>query len=112
MRRYDSAGAAPPIGTARSASRTKGASQAASEYTATVETPISRQVRWMRRAISPRFAIRSLRIAASHPEHAELAGARDDVRVDRRERHAQRRPAVAGVDDAVVVEPTAGERGE
>src|SRR3569832_1150864 len=41
-----------------SASFTYLASRSASEYTATVLMPISRQARWIRRAISPRFAIR------------------------------------------------------
>src|SRR3569833_2697137 len=41
-----------------SASFTYLASRSASEYTATVLIPISRQARWIRRAISPRFAIR------------------------------------------------------
>src|SRR5262250_1288288 len=44
--------------TVSSASRTFIASASASECTATVLMPISRQARWMRRAISPRFAIR------------------------------------------------------
>src|SRR5256885_1591316 len=41
-----------------SASITYLASASASEWTATVLMPISRQARWMRSAISPRFAIR------------------------------------------------------
>src|SRR5579862_789861 len=41
-----------------SASITYFASASASEWTATVLMPISRQARWMRSAISPRFAIR------------------------------------------------------
>src|ERR1043165_4079136 len=44
--------------TASSASRTYLASRSASEYTTTDFTPSSRQARWMRSAISPRFAIR------------------------------------------------------
>src|SRR5437899_652420 len=44
--------------TASSASLTYLASRSASEYTTTDLTPISRQARWMRRAISPRLAIR------------------------------------------------------
>ena len=52
----------PPSGTTSSASRTKGASRSGSEQTATVAMPISRQVRMIRRAISPRFAIRILLI--------------------------------------------------
>src|SRR5690349_16083794 len=41
-----------------SASFTYLASVSASEWTTTVRMPISRQARWMRSAISPRFAIR------------------------------------------------------
>src|SRR5512145_446392 len=41
-----------------SASFTYFASRSASEWTTTVRMPISRQARWMRSAISPRFAIR------------------------------------------------------
>src|SRR5947209_20567022 len=41
-----------------SASITYFASASASEWTATVLMPISRHARWMRRAISPRLAIR------------------------------------------------------
>ncbi len=43
-----------------SASRTYLASRSASEWTTTVLMPISRQARWMRSAISPRLAIRTL----------------------------------------------------
>src|SRR3954463_4135004 len=46
--------------TAASASRTCMASLSAVECTATVWMPISRQARWMRSAISPRLAIRTL----------------------------------------------------
>src|SRR5215472_9710485 len=45
--------------TLSSARRTCMASASAVEWTATVRIPISRQARWMRSAISPRFAIRS-----------------------------------------------------
>src|SRR5947207_1269927 len=44
--------------TASSASFTYLASRSASEYTTTDFTPSSRQARWIRRAISPRLAIR------------------------------------------------------
>src|SRR5262245_29461955 len=44
--------------TLSSASITYLASASASECTATVLMPISRQARWTRRAISPRFAMR------------------------------------------------------
>src|SRR5581483_11373798 len=46
--------------TASSARRTCMASASAVEWTATVLMPISRQARWMRSAISPRLAIRTL----------------------------------------------------
>src|SRR5688500_5557222 len=44
--------------TLSSASRTHMAPASASEWTATVEMPISLQARWTRRAISPRLAMR------------------------------------------------------
>src|SRR5687767_15434742 len=44
--------------TLSSARRTCMASASATEWTATVRMPISRQARWMRSAISPRLAIR------------------------------------------------------
>src|SRR6185503_1573827 len=43
-----------------SASRTYLASRSASEWTTTVLMPSSRHARWMRSAISPRLAIRTL----------------------------------------------------
>src|ERR1700733_7416138 len=46
--------------TLSSARRTCMASESAVECTATVAMPSSRQARWMRRAISPRLAIRIL----------------------------------------------------
>src|SRR5712691_8251668 len=49
------------MGTASSAARTWSASRSASEKTATVGRPITRQVRATRTAISPRLAIRTLR---------------------------------------------------
>ena len=67
MRRYDVAGVAPPSATALSASRTNIASASGSLYTATVSIPIARQVRMMRHAISPRFAMRSLRMVTCAP---------------------------------------------
>src|SRR5574343_209151 len=51
--------AAGPIQTDSSASLTYLASRSASEWTTTVLMPSSRQARWTRRAISPRFAIRT-----------------------------------------------------
>ena len=58
--RYDSRAGAGPIRTASSANRTNGASASASEYAATVASPIARHVRITRSAISPRFAIKTL----------------------------------------------------
>ena len=60
MLRYDLAAGAGPMQTLSSASRTHMAPRSASECTATVEMPISLQARWMRSAISPRLAIRTL----------------------------------------------------
>src|SRR5712692_4169720 len=56
--KYDSAAAGAPICTASSAKQTYGSFSSASEYTATDEIPIARQVRIIRWAISPRLAIR------------------------------------------------------
>src|SRR5216684_3480889 len=50
-----------------SASFTYLASLSASECTATVLMPMSRQARWMRRAISPRLAIRTFSNIAGEP---------------------------------------------
>src|SRR5690349_3621364 len=52
---------------ASSASRTCSAVRSHSEYTATGDTPISRHARITRTAISPRFAIRTLRSNLSDP---------------------------------------------
>src|SRR5947207_5471466 len=57
MLRYESREGAGPMHTDSSASITYFASASASEWIATVLIPISRQARWMRRAISPRLAI-------------------------------------------------------
>src|SRR5437899_3389996 len=59
-----------------SASRTCMASLSAVEWTATVWMPISRQARWMRSAISPRLAIRTLSniaCCALFDDHQRLA---------------------------------------
>src|SRR5690606_9932625 len=55
-----------PISTASSASRTKGRSRSASEWTATTARPRLRQVRRIRLAISPRFAINIFLSAMLH----------------------------------------------
>src|SRR3954470_21336621 len=109
-RRYVSAGAAPGRRTALSASRACGLPASASEKTATVARPRRRQVAKTRRAISPRLATSTLEktgftaILASHPEHAEGAGAPHRRAVDRGQRDAEHVTGVARVDDAVVVD--------
>src|SRR5665647_1148396 len=69
--RYESRAGAGPMQTSSSAKRTWSDSRSASEYTATVWIPSSRHARITRRAISPRFAIRtflniSVRPSAGH----------------------------------------------
>src|SRR3954451_21956746 len=116
MRRQVAAGAEPGRRTARSASARCGLSASASEYTATVPMPRSRQVRKTRRAISPRLATRTRVITGppSHPEDAEAgvspAGPDTlDLAVGHgRQAEAEHGAGVAGVDHAVVVD-AAGE---
>src|SRR6185436_18480996 len=57
--RYDSRAGAGPMQTSSSANRTCSDSRSASEYTATVWMPSSRQARMTRSAISPRLAIKT-----------------------------------------------------
>src|SRR6185503_17175422 len=62
--------------TLSSARRTCMASASATEWTATVRMPISRQARWMRSAISPRLAIRifsNISCDALGDDHQRLA---------------------------------------
>src|SRR5687767_16022878 len=62
--------------TLSSARRTCMASASATEWTATVRMPISRQARWMRSAISPRLAIRifsNIACDALGDDHQRLA---------------------------------------
>src|SRR5688572_16538281 len=62
--------------TLSSARRTCMASASATEWTATVRMPISRQARWMRSAISPRLAIRifsNILLPALGDDHQRLA---------------------------------------
>src|SRR5262245_24714708 len=67
---YDWDGAAGPMHTDSSASRTCRLSRSASLNTATVAIRSSRQARMMRRAISPRFAISTFRnMRRSVPRH-------------------------------------------
>src|SRR4051794_27786740 len=71
--------------------------------------PIARAVRKMRRAISPRLATSRLCIAL-HPEDAEAAASLDGLVVRHRQRQTEHGACVAGVDDAVVVEPRGEEQ--
>src|ERR1700745_1201018 len=105
VRRYVSDGEFPGRRTEKSAARTCAADRSASEKTATVEIPRSRQDRIMRQAISPRFATRSLRIIgwSSHSEYAETVADTFDGSVVRDgQTNPQHRAGVAGVDDPVV----------
>src|SRR5690349_21568039 len=73
---------------------------------------ISRAVRRMRSAISPRLATSSFRITKrSHPEDAEAAASLDRRGGDGGQGDAEHRAGVARVDDAVVVQPAADEEG-
>src|SRR6478672_5960901 len=88
--RYESRAGAGPMQTSSSAKRTCSDSRSASEYTATVSTPSSRQARMTRSAISPRLAIRTFL-------NMERSGARrravsDEDFLD----HLVRRPASGG----------------
>src|SRR5947208_16522411 len=77
-----------------SARRTCMASLSAVECTATVWMPISRQARWMRSAISPRFAIRTLSNICVGPvlldDHQRLAELHRLRVVDQHLRHRAR----------------------
>src|ERR1700722_4275855 len=75
--RYLSRAGGGPMQTLSSASRTCMALASAVECTATVRMPISRQARWMRRAISPRLAISTfsnmrVSLLQNHQHLAEL----------------------------------------
>src|SRR3954453_1014939 len=69
-----------PMQTLSSASRTCIAAASTVECTATVRMPISWQARWMRSAISPRLAIRTLPnfIALARRDARSCAGSFDD----------------------------------
>src|SRR6476659_2838582 len=93
------------MATASSASCTCGAERSRSVCTAIVWIPRSWADLMIRRAISPRLAMRSRRIMewCSHPEDA--VGGFGDRRVGRGlEPHAEDTAGVDGVDDAVVPE--------
>src|SRR4029077_14480902 len=70
------------------------ASLSAVEWTATVWMPISRQARWMRSAISPRLAMRTLSNIAAGPvlldDHQRLAELHGLRVVDQHLRHRAR----------------------
>src|SRR5690606_5995990 len=95
--------------TAAPAAATCGDALSSSVWTAIAARPIAWTLRRMRRAISPRLAIRTLWMvmAASHAEHAAVdrgqRRAGDDV-----EGEAQDGAGLGGVDDAVVPEPGGG----
>ena len=72
MLRYECEEAAGPMHTLSSASRTYFASASATECTATVFTPISRQARWMRSAISPRVAMRTVPNMWPVPDYSRM----------------------------------------
>src|SRR5581483_12421388 len=79
-----------------------------------------RQVRMIRRAISPRLAISSVSIMClswqrreySHPEDPEATGALHGVGMADRQRDAEHGPGVPGIDHAVVEQLPAHVRGE
>src|SRR5512146_1321487 len=71
--------------TASLASRTNGSFSSASEYTATVDTPRLRAAAPIRRAISPRFAIRIFRNIAA----AERTRKKTECEVKPRRHHAR-----------------------
>src|SRR3989304_9658727 len=68
MLRYAALAYAGPMHTFSSAMRTWRESRSASEWTATVARPASRHAAMIRRALSPRLAIRTLEIMRSGPD--------------------------------------------
>src|SRR6185295_12464852 len=73
MLRWLEAAGGGPMHTDSSASFTYFASVSASECTTTVRMPSSRHARWMRSAISPRFAIRIFSNTALSEDEQGLA---------------------------------------
>src|SRR5581483_5331543 len=100
--KYEARGDDSPRYTAWSARRVCKAVRSASEYTATVEIPISRHERMMRTAISPRLATRT-RISQKelHSEHAKAAADRRRAQNDRK-RQRQHAAGLGGVQDSIV----------
>src|SRR5580698_3190191 len=96
------------MATATSASRTKGASRSAAEYTAMARTPRRRAVPIMRRAISPRLAMSKDSSMRLHPEKAELRARGDRLVQSRREREPKDIAGLRRIDDAVVPETCSG----
>src|SRR4051794_11469526 len=88
--RYESRAGAGPMQTSSSAKRTCSDSRSASEYTATVSTPSSRQARMTRSAISPRLAIRTFLNTETSEDRRPAVGDQDFLE------HAVRRPASGG----------------
>src|SRR6185369_6619256 len=102
------------MATASSQLRTCSAPASASEYTATVAMPRRRQVAAMRQAISPRLAMRILRIFRAlaetirlHPEHAEARRLGRHA-VGQRKAQPQHVACLRRLDDAVVPQPRRG----
>src|SRR5918999_6297307 len=90
--RYEWRAGALPRASASSASRTCSASSSASEYTATVVRSSSRQARTTRRAISPRFAIRTFFMSGGPPPGSPVA---------------QRGDVLSGLDEVLVLDEEA-----
>src|SRR3954470_17548462 len=101
MRRYESRAGAGPMQTSSSAKRTCSDSRSASEYTATVAIPSSRQARMTRSAISPRLAIKTFlnmfkHVGASSRRQVEGPGERLIRRRDLGELAVRRRVDTGG----------------
>src|SRR5690554_4825711 len=104
---------------ARSAASTCTAPVSASEWTATLRNPSLRQVAMIRQAISPRLAIRTLRmgrgavrnsVIQSHPVNGPRR-AHDGLHRPHRKTKTQNAPRVPRVDDAIVEQPRGAEIG-
>src|SRR5215217_2554003 len=88
--------------------RTCSAPRSAAEYTATVRMPRRRAVRMMRQAISPRLAIRTLLIIASHPEDAVRRFAGISAAGGGAQRQSEHLACIGRVDHAVVPKSRTG----
>src|SRR5215207_2986228 len=101
---------------ASSASRTCGARASASLYTATDAMPSSRHARMMRRAISPRLAIRillNIRLPSRRESQRQVSVLLGRIAIALRSQCFQRvdqsRACVARVDDVVEIAATGGD---